>query len=197
MDDHRAARGGVAFRPIGNRRLPHFLPSPRVERDEARIVGREQHLVLVDRDVAHRAHPDLRVRPDVVLPDQLAGARVERLQDVRGVDQIDDAVVHERHRFARAAAFVHRPHPHELQILDVVAGDLRQRAVAPALVVAPRHQPVAGIRIAQHLVGHRYVVLHLAFGGDPDDGVGAAAATASAPAASDVIVDGAASTRLP
>ena len=34
--------------------------------------------------------------------------------------------------------------------------------MAPALIVAARHQPVAGIRIAQHLVGDVGVVLHRA-----------------------------------
>ena len=56
----------------------------------------------------------------------------------------------------------HRPDPRELQILDVVARDLVQRAVAPRLIVAARHQPVARRRIAQHLVGDRHEVLDLA-----------------------------------
>ena len=103
----------------------------------------------------------------MVLPDQVARPRVERLDDVRRVVEIHDAVVHERARFV-ALAFVHRPDPRQLQLLDVVACDLGQRAVAPALVVAPRHQPVARIRIAQHLVGHGNVVLHLARDGDAE-----------------------------
>ena len=91
--------------------------------------------------------------------------RIERLQDVHRVHEIHDPVVHERHRLIRAA-FLHRPHPRELQILHVGARDLVERAVAPALIVAAHHQPVAGIRIAQHRVGDRRVVLHLA--GDRD-----------------------------
>ena len=81
------------------------------------------------------------------------------------VHEIHDPVVHERHRLVRAA-FLHRPHPRELQILHVGARDFVERAVAPALIVAAHHQPVAGIRIAQHRVGDRHVVLHLAGDGD-------------------------------
>ena len=50
-------------------------PSPRsccavarVERDEPRVGRRDDHLVLVDRDVAHRAHADLLDRADLVSP---------------------------------------------------------------------------------------------------------------------------------
>ena len=67
--------------------------------------------------------------------------------------------MHERRRLV-ALAFAHAPAPDELQLLDVAGRDLRQRTVAPALIVAARHQPVAWILIAQHLVGDRHVVLH-------------------------------------
>ena len=97
----------------------------------------------------------------MVLPDQVARLRVERLDDVHRVGEIDDAVVHDRRRLVRLP-FVHAPDPRELQLLHVVARDLRQRTVAPALIVAPHHQPVARILAAQHLVGDRYEVLHLA-----------------------------------
>ena len=42
------------------------------------------------------------------------------------------------------------------------ARDLVERAVAPRLVVAARHQPVARRRVLQHRVGDRHVVLHFA-----------------------------------
>ena len=165
--DDRSAGVRKPLRAIGDGRFPDLFAVARVERDEARVGGRDDQLVLVDRDVAHRAHADLRQRPDFVLPDQLAGAAVERLDDVARVDQIDDAVVDERHGLVRAALFADRPDPGELQILDVVARDLVERAVAPALIVAARHQPVAGGRVAQHRVGHRDVVLHFARHGEP------------------------------
>jgi hypothetical protein len=96
-----------------------------------------------------------------LFPDEIAALRVERLHDVVRVEQIQDAVVHERMRLVRAA-FRHRPHPRQLQIADVGAGDLLQRAVAPAVIVAAEHQPVAGIGLPQHLVADRDEVLDAA-----------------------------------
>ena len=137
------------------------FPGPRVERHQARVGRREEDLVLVDRDVAHRAEADGLVRADLVLPDQVAGRGVQGLHHVHGVGEIHDAVVHERVGLV-GAAFVHRPRPRQAQVLDVGAGDFGERAVAPRLVIAAGHQPVAGRRRAQHLVGDRHVVRHLA-----------------------------------
>ena len=85
--------------------------------------------------------------PHAIFPDQFAGAAVERLHDVVGIREIDDAVVHQR-RGLIGAAFVHGPHPGQPQIAHVVARDLRKRAVVPCLVIAADHQPVARDRDA-------------------------------------------------
>ena len=66
--------------------------------------------------------------------------------------------------FAPPSCIAHDPR--ELQVLHVGARDLVERAVAPALIVAAHHQPVARIGIAQHRVGDRRVVLHLAGDGE-------------------------------
>ncbi len=58
----RAAGVGEAFRAIGDRDVPGDFARPRVERDEPRVGGGEEDLVLVDGDVAHRPEPDHRVR---------------------------------------------------------------------------------------------------------------------------------------
>ena len=101
----------VALRAIGDRRLPDDLAVARIERDEPRVGRRDEDLVLVDREVAHRALPDAASRPDFVLPDQVARARVERLHDVAGVDEIHDAVVHERHASgSRRVSFIAQTH---------------------------------------------------------------------------------------
>ena len=60
------------------------------------------------------------------------------------------------------SALVHGPHPLQLELADVVPGDRVEGAVAPGLVVPPHHQPVAGSGVAQHVVGDRRVVPHLA-----------------------------------
>ena len=95
-----------------------------------------------------------------VLPDQVAGCRIERLNDAARIRQIHDAVVDERRRLLRAGV-VHRPRPRELKLPDVLAGDLIERAVAPGVVGAPPVQPVAGRGIAQHRLGDRTEALDL------------------------------------
>ena len=119
-------------------------------------------LVVVERHAAHR-----RVDAEPLLPDQIAGLAVERLDDAAGVVEEDGAVVRERRRLVRAA-LGHRRDPGQLQLLDVVARDLRQRAEARRVLIAPQHRPVAGRRIAQHLVGDRREGLH--FAGDREAG---------------------------
>ena len=77
---------------------------------------------------------------------------------VSGIGKVNDAVVHDRRRLI-GAAIVHGPDPIQAQIFDVAGGDRLQRAVAVSLIVAPDHQPIAGIGMAQHLIGDRHVVL--------------------------------------
>ena len=102
VDDDRAAGVREALFPIGDGDVPHQLAVSRIQRHQPRIRRRDKQLVLVKRHAAHRALADDRLRTHAVLPDQFAGATVERLDDVTGVDQIDDAVVHDRRRFAGA-----------------------------------------------------------------------------------------------
>ena len=113
------------------------------------------------RQAADGADAAVGIRADAVFPDQFARAGVQRLHDVAGVGEIDDSVVDDRRRLIGAAA---RSWPTPTPVADPSRCrlDLRQRAVAPGLIVAADHQPVAGIGIAQHLVGDRHVVFHFA-----------------------------------
>ena len=164
--DHLAARHDRTARvrepqgPVGDHRRPDVLAVARVESDQPGIGGGENDLVLVDREVAHRPHPDLLDGTDLVFPDEIARRRVDRLHDVPRLHDVHRAAVDDRHVLVRADVVPDRPDPRQPQVLHVVAGDLGERAVAPRLVVAARHQPVARRRIAQHLVGDRHVVLH-------------------------------------
>ena len=99
---------------------------------------------------------------DPVLPDQFAGLRVQCLHDVSGIVDEHNAVVHQRRGLIRA--FVHRPHPLELQAFYVLRGDLVQGAVIVGVIVVANHQPVVGIGITQHRVGDGRIVLD--FSGD-------------------------------
>ena len=90
----------------------------------------------------------------LVLPQQVAGPGVERLNQVIRVRQIHHAVVDERRRFLDVA----RPHaarPRHLHLRDVALVDLIERTEAPAVERPPPRQPVGRIRLPQHLVGDR------------------------------------------
>ena len=127
------------------------------------MLEREIQLVLVERHAAHR-----RVDAEALLPDQIAGLAVERLDDAVAVVEEDDAVVRERRRLV-GAALAHRRHPGELQLPDVVARDLVQRAEIARGLIPAQHRPVAGRRVAQHLVGDARVVADLAGDGEAED----------------------------
>ena len=71
---------------------------------------------------------------------QVAGRGVERLDLVGIVEDEQHAVMHDRRRLGGAGG--QRPGPGDLQVLDVALVDLVERAVAPAVVGAPPHQPV-------------------------------------------------------
>ena len=71
----------------------------------------------------------------------------------RGIREVQDAVVNERRAFLGAGLEPARPD--ELQLVDVAAIDLLQRAVAPRVERTPPHQPVLGRRIREHRVRHR------------------------------------------
>ena len=156
----------MAFVRIADARFPQQPAGARVERHHSRVARSEQNLVLRDREASQPAVARPLLGSGSLFPDQFAGLRIERLDDVVRVEEKEGAVVHDRMRLVRAA-FSHRPHPRELEIRGVLRGDLFQRAVAPPMIVAAEHQPVAGIRLPQHLVGHRDEVLHGARHRDP------------------------------
>ena len=113
--------------------------------------------------VMPRIAGDSRVGSVAILPNQLAGLGVQGLQHHAGVVHIKHAVVHDRRGLiAQDDAVLHGPTPHQPQVVDVLRGDLIQRAEGVGLVIAPDHEPVGRIRIAQHGVGHRHIVLHFA-----------------------------------
>ena len=117
--DDRPARVGEALGAIGDDGVPDHLAGARVERDQPRVGGREEHLVAVDRDVAHRAEAD-RAWSGPTWFSQIRSpvAASSACTMFIGVGEIHDAVVHERHRLV-GAGLVHRPHPRQPQVLDV------------------------------------------------------------------------------
>ena len=88
-----------------------------------------------------------------VLPEQLAGGRVEGLDDVAGARQEHHAVVDERRGLVGALG--HRQRPGQAQAGHVVGPDPVQRRVALVVSGAPPGQPILRRRIPEQLVGDR------------------------------------------
>ena len=101
-----------------------------------------------------------------MLPDQISGTRVQRLDRVGHIRrQEHHAVVHERRNLLSHTVF-ERPRPFQLQPSGVLRCDLIQRAVAPPGVIAVVHQPIRVWRSRKHLFGDRRVIPHRACYGE-------------------------------
>jgi len=85
------------------------------------------------------------------IPQQIARRRVQRLDPVAGIRQEHHAIVNQRSPLLRS--FGHAARPNQLEIRDVAAVDLVERAVAPAIQRAPPHQPIRRIGLREHLAG--------------------------------------------
>ena len=166
-DDDRRARREVLALDVGDLVVPALLARRRVERDEVVVGRQEEDPVAVHADAAI-ADVDAAARLPEVVPDLAAGARVDG-PHVIGRREIQHAVDHQRRRLdrrrtesagrrrRRVGAFaadvrerlrrVQPVDPGELQVLDVVGVDLRERAVAAARVVAVVGRPGVGRRL--------------------------------------------------
>ena len=119
---------------------------PVVDGDVA-VVGREGAQQVLADVVGH-------VAP--VLPDEVAGHRVDGLDDVVGVGHVQHPAVGERR--ARLEPLGEPPRPDHAQVADVLLVDLVEGAVAPAVGRAAPRQPVLGGRRLQHGVGDGHEV---------------------------------------
>ncbi len=141
-DGERRSCEGLGFgrrrtrRGIGRRGRDHFpcdLPGLLVERDDAGVVGRHDHLVAEERDAAIGARLG---NLGVVAPQRnggVAAAHVELHHPRPGIGHVHEAVLDERRRLllarqrAAGGAAADREHEFGPQILDVVAVDLGER----------------------------------------------------------------------
>ena len=151
---HRSARerepgsGGAA--DVG---VPADGARTSVEADQVRVGRGQYDDVVQDGQAAGlRRQTPAFVHGAPILPQQLTIARVERIDDVAGVGQIHDPVVHER-RGLRGTR-LERPRPRQLQRAHIGGRDLIERAVAPAVQRAAPVQPVRRIGVREHRIGH-------------------------------------------
>jgi len=112
--------------------------------------------LLIIRPQRRRQAKHVAMMGDLSLDDEIVTAgglygRIQRLDGAARVHQIHHAAVDERRCLVRA--FAHGPRPRELQLTDVVASDLTQRAVAPAVERTAPVEPIIGIRVAQRGIG--------------------------------------------
>src|SRR5262249_40097326 len=89
-----------------------------------------------------------------VLPDQVGGPGIQRLDDAARIGQIHDAVVNQRRGFI-CACVVHRPRPRELKLICVLPINLIQRTIAPCAIRPSPVQPIAWCRIPPHRLRDR------------------------------------------
>ena len=89
----------------------------------------------------------------LVLPQQIPGHRVDRLDEIARIRHVHHAVADEG-----GALLETRPQPagpDHPEVGDVVAVDLVERTVAPAVQRSAPHQPLVGTRVEQLRVGDR------------------------------------------
>ena len=160
-DDRARGLVGRVHRVVENLGVPNHLARLRVQGDEVVVHAGMEDQLAVDGDVAVGVDQAADhvvaqvVRPvAAVLPDQVAGHRVDGLDGVLRVRHEHHAVADQR-RPLLAAVGRQGAAPDQPEAPDVVAVDLIERAVAPAVERAAPHQPLVGARVQQLRVGDR------------------------------------------
>ena len=160
-DDRTRGLVGRVHRVVEDLGVPHHLARLRVQGDDVIVHRGVDDQLAVDGDVAvgldqAADHVVAQVvRPvAAVLPDQVAGHRVDGLDDVLRVRHEHHAVADQR-RPLLAALARQGAAPDQPETADVVPVDLIEGAVAPAVERAAPHQPLVGARILQLRVGDR------------------------------------------
>ena len=153
-DGPRALQGGMRL-VVEDPGLPRQLAGRRVEGEDEAVGAGVDDAVGVDGEVAvgggEAAGGGVLGQVAAVLPEEVAGGGVDGLDDVARVRHVQHAAVGEWRRLLAAGS--HTARPREAQVADVLAVDLVQGAVAPAVERPPPHQPVGRRRILQHGVG--------------------------------------------
>ena len=133
---------------IQDLRFPRDVPCRGIEPEHVVVVARVDDEPVINGDVAVVGRVSAHVVVDIVrevaavVPLQVSSSGIERLNDVTGLRHVEDPVVDERRPFL--AAWRQRPRPHHFEGVDVLAADLLEWAVAPAVGGPAPHQPVIG-----------------------------------------------------
>ena len=126
--------------------VPELLAREAIEREQVRVGCREEHGAAVHGDAAV-ADVERIVRRVLVAPDLPSRARVDG-PEIVGRREVHDAV-DENRRGLDLLRKVRLERPGEAERVHVVARDLRQRAVAPARIVAVIRGPAVRLRVGR------------------------------------------------
>ena len=159
IDDQRRQRHVIAVRVVLDRGGPDLLAGLGIQRDKRRIHRGEIDFVAPQPDAPAGGMQLQHVVGDraLVAPQQLTGLGVQRHHLVAGSRHEHHAVV-DHWRRLMAFQLPGGQGPGQLQVPGIGGRDLRQRAVAPAVIGAAEHQPVAIGRVRQPRCGDRLVV---------------------------------------
>ena len=137
---------------VDRRSFPADRAGPGVQRDDAPVGRGVVHHVVVECEALRVARP-----APTKLPQQLTARRIECPEDAasragvaRGHGE-HDAVMHERNALDDTGH--HRFGPGELQLVDVLARDLAQRAEALRVGGPAEHEPIVRAWAQQHFLG--------------------------------------------
>ena len=164
LDGERRHGDVVAGGRVRDPAIPDRLPGRRVQRDHRRVGGADEDMVPVQGDAAVHLVAVLgrvlRQLPDVA-PQEIAGRRIERehlkAAVVLGHGDEHVSVVDDGRRLVVPIG-AGGEGPYRLEGGDVGGRDPIERAVAPAVVGAAVHRPVARLGIQKPLGGHRRVL---------------------------------------
>ena len=134
--------------------IPADFTRPRIETNYVCIIGIEDDEILVNGQAAHLcAGPTRIIEFSSILPDEVSGARIERLYDVPWICEIHHAVM-DQWRGLRTTGF-NTPGPSETDVCNVGPINLVERTVTPSIERSAPVKPITWIRILQSGIGDR------------------------------------------
>ena len=160
VGDERGRRHVVPLLVVLDHRSPGLFAGPGVDGNENGFAQCDKDSVTVECHAAvdRFRHSGVRRTGAPVPPQFFAGSGVERDHLVVRRRDEHHAVVDNR-RGLVTVVHPRRPQPHGLQPFDSGGSDLVERTIAPPVIRATDHEPVAVLRLLEPVCGHRLVHL--------------------------------------
>ena len=158
LDDERGQRDGVAVFGFLDRGVPDHVAGLAIERDQVSV--KRAHIQLVAQDggaaVHHPAADAQQIRQrSLVVPDGSSRTGVQRPGMIEVAGEVHDTIEDDRRALQPATRRRRRSleQPLRRQLIDILRGKLRQRAIPPRSVVPSEHEPLRRIlqAVQQHL----------------------------------------------